>query len=73
MREKKFNLENTQKATKKTPKNEETRISAISCYLGYKSMIFQRQKFSLMLFCNGYFNNSLQFLYDNKLISTQNT
>ena len=42
------------------PQNWAARISAISCYLGHESMIFQHQLFYLMLFYNSCFHNSFQ-------------
>ena len=69
-------LDHAQKSTKK-PHIWATRISAIACFLGHKSMIFQRQKFCLMLFYNSSFNNSFQKCLlkknGNKLIPIQNT
>ena len=59
------------------PQNLAARLSAISCYLGHESMIFQRQKFYLMLFYNSYFHNSFQKWlfkkYGNKSNPIQNT
>ena len=63
-------------SSSENPQNWAARSSAISCYLGHESMIFQRKKLYLMLFYNSCFHNSFQKCllkkYGNKSIPIQN-